>query len=151
MRIGFLVLLVVSCVLGAASCATTPTPVLPANVQWSDSAVLPGVKRAVLDGNPNQPGLSTWRALLPANYKIAPHYHSVTEYVTVISGTLYNGDGETFDTRHGTAYPAGSFFVTAANARHYNWTTDQGAVLQVSVMGPFGMTFVNPADDPRRK
>jgi quercetin dioxygenase-like cupin family protein len=92
-----------------------------------------------------------WRSSFPANYRVPPHYHSVTEYVTVISGTIYNGFGEKVDTAQGTAYPAGSFFINPANHPHYFWTTDHEAILQFSIIGPLGMTFVNPADDPRRR
>jgi quercetin dioxygenase-like cupin family protein len=151
MRKGFLVLLLLSCIFGVPSCATAPSPVLPANLQWVDSQVLPGAKNATLAGNPAQPGFSMWRSSYPANYRVPPHYHSVTEYVTVISGTIYNGVGEKFDTAQGTAYPAGSFFINPANHPHYFWTTDREAVLQFSIIGPLGMTFVNPADDPRRR
>lgn len=151
MRKGFLVLLVLSCIFGVPSCATAPSAVLPSNLQWVDSQVLPGAKNATLVGNPAQPGFSMWRSSFPANYRVPPHYHSVTEYVTVISGTIYNGFGEKVDTAQGTAYPAGSFFVNPANHPHYFWTTDREAVLQFSIIGPLGMTFVNPADDPRRR
>src|SRR5207245_1493454 len=115
MRNELLFLLVVSSILGATSCATAPSPVLPANFQWVDSQVLPGAKVAILAGNPARPGFSMWRSSFPANYQVPAHHHSVTEYVTVISGTIYNGGGEKLDIAQGTAYPAGSFFVNPAN------------------------------------
>jgi quercetin dioxygenase-like cupin family protein len=151
MRKGILVLLVSCCIFVLPSCATSPRPVLPADLQWVDSQIVPGAKNAVLVGNPAQPGFSMWRTSFPANFKVPPHTHSATEYVTVISGTIYNGHGEKMDTTKGTAYSPGSFFVIPANHPHYFWTTDQGTVLQFSIIGPLGMTFVNPADDPRRK
>jgi quercetin dioxygenase-like cupin family protein len=151
LRTGFRLVLLASCLFGGLSCAPTPSPMLPENLQWVDSQVLPGAKNATLVGNPAQPGFSMWRSSYPANYRVPPHYHSVTEYVTVISGTVYNAAGERMDTSQGKAYPAGSFFINPANHPHYFWTTDHGAVLQFSIIGPLGMTFVNPADDPRRK
>ena len=33
---------------------------------------------------------------------------------------------------------------------HYAWTT-QDTVLQVHAVGPGGMAYVDPADDPRKK
>jgi hypothetical protein len=33
---------------------------------------------------------------------------------------------------------------------HYLWT-DQAAVVQVHGIGPWGINYVNPADDPRKK
>src|SRR5262245_52447359 len=82
MRRGILALLVVSCLSLPPSCATPPRPVLPADLQWVDSQVLPGAKNAALVGNPAQPGFSMWRSAYPSNYKVPPHTHSVTEYVT---------------------------------------------------------------------
>jgi hypothetical protein len=38
-----------------------------------------------------------------------------------------------------------------ANHSHRVWTTDQETIFQFSYTGPFDMTFVNPADDPRKK
>ena len=67
------------------------------------------------------------------------------------ASAAFDGTGETMDMTKGTAYPAGSFFINPANHPHYFWTTDQGVVLQFSIIGPLSMTFVNPADDPRRK
>ena len=151
MRNACSILLVLSCIFWLPLSGTAQTPVLPADFQWVDSQLLPGGKNANLVGNPAQPGFSMWRSSYPANYKVPPHTHSVTEYVTVISGTVYNAVGETMDMTKGTAYPAGSFFVNHANHPHYFWTTDQGVVLQFSIIGPLGMTFVNPADDPRIK
>jgi quercetin dioxygenase-like cupin family protein len=151
MQKGFCVWFVLIVIFGSSSSATAQTPVLPADFQWVDSQLLPGGKNATLVGNPAQPGFSMWRSSYPANFKVPPHTHSVTEYITVISGTLYNGSGETMDMTKGTAYPAGSFFINHANQPHYFWTTDQGVVLQFSIIGPLSMTFVNPADDPRRK
>jgi hypothetical protein len=70
--------------------------------------------------------------------------------VTVISGSAYLGHGDKLDTTKGTKYPAGSFVAVSANMRHYAWTTEE-AVVQISIVGPTATTFVNPADDPRKK
>jgi hypothetical protein len=32
---------------------------------------------------------------------------------------------------------------------HYAWT-QTGAVIQINLMGPFALTYVNPADDPSK-
>jgi len=151
MRRGLMAVMIVMCLFGTASGQTSTGTALPPNVKWEETPLLPGAKIAVLYGDLAKPGLATFRVLFPANYKVPPHHHSATENLTVISGTLYDGVGEQMDTSKGTAYPAGSFYVNPANTHHYLWTTDQEAVLQVSLMGPFIMTFVNPAEDPRKK
>lgn len=144
-----LALILAAFMLAATSCATAP-PVLPEHVKWVEPPTLPGAKLAVLDGDPSKPGPSTYRISFPANYRIPAHYHPVTEAVTVISGNIYLGHGDKPDSTKGTKYPAGSFATVPANMRHYGWTTEE-AVVQISITGPTGMTFVNPADDPRKK
>jgi quercetin dioxygenase-like cupin family protein len=151
MRRALLALLTVAYLSGTASAQTPAGSVLPPNVKWEETPLLPGAKIAVLYGDLAKPGLATFRVLFPSNYKVPAHHHSATENLTVISGTIYDGLGERRDPSKSTAYPAGSFFVLPANSHHSLWTTDQEAVLQVSVMGPFNMTFEDPAEDPRRK
>ena len=133
-----------------AACATAPTPVLPASAKWADLPVLAGVKIAVLDGNPAQAGPFVYRLLFPANAKIPPHYHPITENATVVSGTVNLGHGDMLDPAKTTKYPAGSFFTVPANMHHYGWTEEE-TVVQVHGVGPTAITFVNPADDPRKK
>lgn len=124
----------------------------PAEVQWGDGpSVLPrGVKAARLQGSPSQPGLFAVRLKLPAGYKLGPHWHPRDEIVTVLSGTVYFGTGETFSPAQGRAYPAGSFIVLPANTPHFTWTRDE-AVIQAHGVGPLDFTYVNPADDPGRR
>lgn len=144
-------LLVVVATFTATSCAMAPGPALPGNVKWTEPPTLPpGAKLAVLAGNPSQPGLSTYRLSFPANYKVPAHFHPVTENVTVVSGTIYLGMGDKLDMSKGTAYPAGSFATVEGNMRHYAWTKEE-AVIQIHLVGPTGITYVNPADDPRKK
>jgi hypothetical protein len=45
----------------------------------------------------------------------------------------------------------GSVFMLPANHVHRTWTTDEEVVIQLNFAGPGGITFVNPADDPRQK
>jgi hypothetical protein len=49
----------------------------------------------VLEGDPGKKGAITLRLQFPANYTVPPHLHSMTERVTVLSGTLQVGRGDT--------------------------------------------------------
>ncbi len=133
-----------------AACATAPTPVLPATAKWNDHPILLGAKIAVLDGNPAQAGPFVYRLSFPADYKVPPHYHPNAENATVISGAVNLGHGDKLDPTKGTKYPAGSFFTVPANMHHYGWM-DGETIVQIHGTGPAGVTFVNPADDPRKK
>ena len=149
MRNVLLILILAGSMLAGTSCATVQ-PVLPENVKWVDLPALPGAKLAVLAGDPAKPGLSAYRVWFPANYQIPAHFHPVAENVTVISGTIYVGMGDKLEMAKGTAYPAASFAVMPANMRHYAWTKEE-TVIQINIVGPTSTTFVNPADDPRKK
>jgi hypothetical protein len=47
-----------------------------------------------------------------------------------------------------TALDAGQSVTMKAKMNHWVFTGD-GAEIEVSAMGPFKITYVNPADDPR--
>lgn len=120
-----------------------------AAVKWGQPPPVfpPGMKFAVIDGDPAAKGLVTVRLEMPAGYKIAPHWHPTDEHVTVLSGTLSLGMGDTVDKAHSKTLRAGGYAVAPANMHHYAWTKT-GATVQVHMIGPFGLTYVNPADDP---
>jgi quercetin dioxygenase-like cupin family protein len=120
-------------------------------LRWEDAKMLPpGAKVAVLEGDPFKEGFFTMRLKFPAGYRIPPHFHPVPERVTVLSGTFHVGPGETFDEKGGKALPAGSYTIMPPQMRHFAWADDE-TVVQLSTIGPWGITYVNPADDPRKQ
>ena len=116
-----------------------PPPVLPA-----------GAEVAVLAGDPAAAGLITLRVKMPAGYTVAPHWHPTDEHVTVLSGSLSLGMGDKVDLAAATTLSAGGYVVAPANMHHFA-TSKDGAVIQINLMGPFAITYVNPADDPSKK
>jgi hypothetical protein len=109
-----------------------------------------GAEMAVLQGDPSVAGaIFTVRLRLPGGYVIPPHWHPTDENVTVISGRFLVGLGDTFD-KEALLPPlrAGGFITAPANANHFA-TTKGRTIVQVHAIGPFQMTYVNPADDPR--
>ena len=126
--------------------------VSPQDIKWGPApAVLPpGAEAAVLFGDPSKEGLFALRLKLPDGYSVPPHTHPVDEVVTVISGTFRLGMGETADQGTAQPLPAGSFFALPPGAAHYVFI-DEETVIQISTVGPWGLTYVNPEDDPRPK
>lgn len=120
----------------------------PSDVQWQQGP-LPGTKAAVLEGDPAAGGPFTMRLMLPADTKIAPHFHPGVEHVTVISGALDIALGEKFDPEKLKSLPVGGFVVMPPRTAHFARVKDE-TVLQVHGTGPWGITFVNPDDDPRK-
>lgn len=110
----------------------------------------PGAKLAVLTGNPMAQGVFTLRLQMPANYEIPAHTHPTAELVTVIGGTLHLGHGDVLDRGHSQALKPGAFADIPANHTHFAFAGPEGAVVQIHGMGPFAITYVDPAKDPQR-
>ena len=126
--------------------------VTPDRLTWGPAPPgLPaGAQLAVLEGDPSKAGAPfAFRAKLPDGYKVAPHWHPTDERIIVLEGTLGMGTGEKFDPASGHELPTGSYSVMPKGMRHFVWAKGE-TVFQVSGMGPFEITYVNPADDPRK-
>lgn len=132
----------------AAEHATVP----PDAVKWGPgpAAYAPGAQMAVISGDPSKDGFYVVRLKVPAGFKIAPHVHPNEENVTVLSGSFNIGNGEKADQSKGTSLKAGGYSRVAKGMPHYAWFTEE-TVLQLHGQGPQGITYVNPADDPRKK
>jgi quercetin dioxygenase-like cupin family protein len=127
--------------------------VQPDDVKWTtcSNALPPGAQCASIEGDLAAPNvLFTYRVKFPANYKIAPHFHPADEHITVISGTFHLAPGQRFDQRATRAMTAGSFVVMPKGHAHYAWT-DAETIVQVHAIGPWGLTYVDSKDDPRRQ
>jgi len=107
-------------------------------------------KFALVSGDPSKAGLYVVRLDMPAGYKIMPHWHPTDEHVTVLSGSFALGMGEKFEESKMKALPQGGYALLPAEMRHYAMAKSR-AVVQVHGMGPFQLTYVNPADDPSKK
>ena len=146
--------LIAACVAGPTVFAQTLQHhriVTPNDLKWMDLGSLPpGAKVAVIEGDPGKEGLITIRIKLPPNYKVAPHYHSTVERSTILSGTLNIGMGEKFDAQKSTPMPAGTVLLMPPKMPHFAWTKDE-VIFQLNVQGPWTVTYVNAADDPRKK
>jgi quercetin dioxygenase-like cupin family protein len=103
-----------------------------------------------LMGHPGKEGTFALRLKLPKGYAIAPHTHPKPEIVTVLSGTLLLGMGDTADKSKARPLPTGSFFAFSPGMTHYVFA-DEETVLQLNSNGPWGLKYINPKDDPRNK
>ena len=122
------------------------------NIKWLPFPAFPPQARlAVLVGNPNLAGPYVTRVKVPAGVKLMPHTHPEDRIYTVISGVFYIGLGTKFDASKLKAYPPGSVIVLPGNTPHFHWAKSGEYVTQISAYGPLGISYVNPADDPRNK
>ena len=122
----------------------------PSQMTWADLPALPGVKIAVIEGPLTEAGPIMFRLKFPPNYKVPPHRHPGIEHITIISGTLNIGMGDTFDASKTHALTPGSVAIMPPGTSHYVWTSEE-TIGQVHSTGPWSVTYVNPTDDPRTK
>jgi anti-sigma factor ChrR (cupin superfamily) len=127
-------------------------PVNASQLEWAPAPnfVPEGAQITVLSGDPSKDGPYVIRLKMPAGYKIPAHNHPTTEMVTVISGDFHLGMGDKLDEEKGVLLTAGGYAEAPAHMNHYAWASSP-ATVQVHGQGPFGISYVNPTDDPRNK
>jgi hypothetical protein len=148
---------VVACAAFAASAIAQGTGaahtfIIPTDIKWGDAppSLPKGAKIAVLQGDPSKAEPFVIRLLAPAGgYKIAPHWHTQDEQLTVISGMLYIGMGDKFSKRAARALPRGGFHFLPGKEHHYAFTTGR-TIVQINGNGPFDINYIDPVDDPQK-
>jgi len=124
--------------------------VLPEDIDWQPfPAFPPSVRLAVVVGQPSEPGPYVIRVKVPSGVKLMPHRHPEDRIYTVMSGVFYIGLGDRFDDDKVKAYPPGSVIVLPGNTFHFHWAKSGEYVTQVTAIGPLGLEYLDPADDPR--
>jgi quercetin dioxygenase-like cupin family protein len=124
----------------------------PEDIEWKPFAAFPPAARlAVLIGDPTQPGPYVIRVRLAAGGRLMPHKHPEDRVYTVISGVFYIGLGEEFDESALTAYGTGSVLVLPGDQPHFHCARSGEYITQVTAIGPLGLTYIDPAQDPRAR
>ena len=120
------------------------------DVEWKAfSGFPPAARLAVLVGDPAKAGPYVIRVKLPAGTKMQPHRHPEDRIYTVMSGVFYIGLGTEFDENKLTAHPPGSVIVLPGNKAHFHWAKSGEYITQVTALGPLGLEYTDPANDPR--
>ncbi|HEX2827734.1 MAG TPA: cupin domain-containing protein [Burkholderiales bacterium] len=134
----------------AWSADTHHTVVAADAVKWGPAppSLPPGAQAAALLGHPGKEGPFVLRLKFPAGFTVPPHRHSKDEFVTVIAGRFAVNHGEKLDRAPLKGLPAGSFVHLPAGMPHYAHAEVE-TIVQINGVGPFDVTYINPADDPR--
>jgi quercetin dioxygenase-like cupin family protein len=124
---------------------------VPGKIAWSPAPPsLPrGAELAVVEGDPTKDVAFTMRLRMPDGYRLPAHFHPFVEHVTVIQGTFRVGMGDKFDPAALGDLPTGTFAALAPGVRHFAQAKGE-TVIQLHGVGPWSLTYVNPADDPRK-
>ena len=126
--------------------------ILPEQIDWKPFPAFPPTARlAVVVGEPTKPGPYLIRVKVPSGVKLMPHRHPEDRIYTVISGVFYIGLGDRFDPDKLKAYPPGSVIVLPGDTPHFHWAMSREYVSQVTAIGPLGLEYLDPRDDPRNK
>lgn len=133
--------------------ATKPSKTSPDDLKWTTNPAIPkGIEAAILTGDPTQPGsVVVQRIKFSPNAVVPPHTHPYTEVITVISGNgVTFGMGEKVDPS-ATPDKPGTFIVNPAKNPHYVVNGNQETIIQIQFIGPGGIDYIEPTDDPRKK
>jgi len=125
----------------AAAVVKAPILVRAEEMRWEAcSAAIPrGPKCATLEGDRTVANMPfTYRLKIPDGYHIPPHTHPADAHLTVI------------EVKATKPMPAGSFIVIPRGTHHFYWTRGE-TIVQSQGIGPWGVAYVNPADDPRKR
>lgn len=124
----------------------------PDTIRWTAAppSFRRGAEAALLFGDPSREGPFVLRLRFPDGYVIAPHRHPGAEILTVLSGTFALGVGEDASRGEVIRMTAGSFTAMPAGMPHHARAEGE-TVVQLNSMGPWSITYINPADDPRRQ
>jgi quercetin dioxygenase-like cupin family protein len=123
----------------------------PQDVAWKDYPAIPGLKVAILQGNPSSSGLYIIRVKFSPGTMTRPHSHPDDRFVTVMQGTWYAGTGTVFDPENTQGLPAGSLMKHPAGAAHFDGAKDEEVIVQIMGIGPSKTVYANPEDDPAKK
>jgi len=121
-------------------------------LKWGEAppAFEPGAQAVVLSGDPGKSGLFVLRLKVPAGYKIASHWHSTDEHVTLLEGDMTLKMDEHGKGAHEHTFAPGGYVLLPAKM-HHAASTRTGMTLQVSGMGPFELDYIDAKDDPRKR
>src|SRR5688572_11549611 len=105
----------------------------------------PGLKMAVLQGDPRAKGSYVVRLQFPAGYRFPLHWHPTPENLTVVSGTFLLGMGNTADWSALKTYGPGDYLYMPPRHAHFGGSGPQGTtVIQLHGEGPFEVVLGAP-------
>jgi quercetin dioxygenase-like cupin family protein len=137
---------------GAASpMVYTPANSVPQPFVWvkAPAAYPAGAEIMLIEGDTSKAVPFTLRFKFPDGYALPPHQHPIDEHVTVIQGTFVIGMGTSGNRETAVEMPTGSFILIPALTKHYVFAKGV-TITQVHGIGPSGIAYANPADDPRK-
>lgn len=108
-----------------------------------------GAEIAIIEGELSAEAPFTLRLRMEDGYEIKPHVHPAYERVTVLEGTLHFAHGESFDREATQALPVGGYAIMPPGEPMFGYAEGE-TIIQLHGTGPWGIEYLDPADDPRQ-
>lgn len=140
-------LLAILAAVAPASASTSPTSFDPDRIVWQRTNP-DGTKFALLDGVRDKAGVAfSYAFFIPAGAWDKAHSHAATARVFVARGAMKLGYGDRIDKSAATTFPAGSFLIVPAGARHFDGA-DVDTIIIGTAVGPWSTDYVDAAAKP---
>ena len=123
--------------------------VTPGQLVWGPVGSMgEGAEIAFIEGDIAEQEPFTFRLRMRDGYQIRPHVHPAYERLTVLKGTLHFAHGETYDADKTKALTVGSVAIMPPGDAMFGYAEGE-TVIQLHGTGPWGINYIDPADDPR--
>ena len=109
----------------------------------------PGPKVALVKGSYRE---GQWMSMVkvPAGFVMPPHSHPDERTIIVVSGVLFQGQGEKVDEKALKAFPAGSVIIDPPKEPHYHVYKEDTVFVEMG-SSPTAVNYVNLSDAPARR
>ncbi|KAA0012758.1 cupin [Billgrantia pellis] len=122
----------------------------PDDLSWGPVGSMgEGAEIAIIEGDLSAEAPFTLRLRLADGYEIKPHVHPAYERVTVLEGTLHFAHGESFERKATQPLPVGGYAIMSPGDPMFGYA-DGETIIQLHGTGPWGIEYLDPADDPRQ-
>lgn len=119
--------------------------VTPEQLKWEPDPEGLGFSTAIVEGDPKKPGLYIIQVKFPPYVMSRPHFHGEARYATVIKGTWYTGEGDTFDPNKTVPLKPGSFMKHPMGTHHFDGAKNEEVIVQLMGTGPSTTTKIDPS------
>jgi len=129
----------------AAACVPQGVTAVPKDkIEWKAA---PGLSNGIMTTIWGDPEKGAYQAFIkfPAGVVVAPHYHKIDEFATVVSGSIIFGQGETIDDSKGVEVSAGGYVTIPGGTAH--WAKGlKDAVIVRFAPGPRDLSYLKDGE-----
>lgn len=121
------------------------TAVQKEQIEWKGAPGLStGIMTSIIWGDAEK---GPYQALIkfPAGVLVAPHYHKIDEFATVVSGSVIFGQGETVDESKGVEVSAGGYVTIPGGTAHWAKGVKDAVIVRFAP-GPRDLTMLKEGE-----